>query len=90
MVGLVAAGEAMPRRLRTLAQALTDPRSKQRLLEVHCEVAARLANEMGLPRGVATALAVSLMLAGTAAGCPLVLVGSRFPSPCGSRSSPAT
>ena len=59
MVGLVAAGEAMPRRLRALAQALTDPQSKQRLLEAHCEVATRLASEMGLPSGVATALAVA-------------------------------
>ena len=51
MVELVAAGEAVPRRLRALAQALTDPRSKERLLEARCEVASRLANEMGLPSG---------------------------------------
>ena len=58
MVGLVAAGEAMPRRLRALARALIDPRGKERLLEAHCEVGARLAKEMGLPNGVASALAV--------------------------------
>jgi hypothetical protein len=71
LMGLVAAEEAMPRRLRALAQAVSDPKSKERLLEAHCEVASRLANEMGLPDGVAVALG-SPTPVGTAAGCPVV------------------
>jgi hypothetical protein len=59
MIGLVAAGEAMPRRLRAIARVLTDPRGKERLLDAHCEVGARLANQMGLPAGVVDALAVA-------------------------------
>jgi response regulator RpfG family c-di-GMP phosphodiesterase/DNA-binding CsgD family transcriptional regulator len=56
MVGLVAAGQRMPQRLRTLARALTDSKGGERLLEAHCEVGARLAIEMGLPQRVAAAL----------------------------------
>jgi HD-GYP domain-containing protein (c-di-GMP phosphodiesterase class II) len=59
MIGLVAAGQRMPRRLRALAQALTDSSGKERLLNAHCEVAARLAEEMGMTGGVAAGLAVA-------------------------------
>ena len=56
MIGLVAAGQRMPQRLRALARALTDSKGGERLLEAHCEVGARLAIEMGLSRRVAAAL----------------------------------
>ena len=56
MIGLVAAGQRMPQRLRALARALTDSKGGERLLEAHCEVGARLAIEMGLPQRVAAAL----------------------------------
>ena len=59
VIGLVAAEEAMPRRLRALARVVSDPKSKKRLLEAHCEVASRLANAMGLPGGGAIALGVA-------------------------------
>jgi len=56
MIRLVAAGEPLPRRLVTLARALSDPKGGERLVDAHCEVAARLASEMGLPDGVVVAL----------------------------------
>ncbi|MGH8776085.1 MAG: HD domain-containing phosphohydrolase [Jiangellaceae bacterium] len=56
LVGLVARGEPLPKRLRALARALVDPKAKARLLGAHCEVAVRLAARMGLPAGVAEAL----------------------------------
>ncbi|NNH68976.1 HD domain-containing protein [Nocardia uniformis] len=59
MVSLVAAGHPIPQRLLALARALTDPRGKEQLLDAHCEVAARLSTEMGLPAGVADALEVA-------------------------------
>lgn len=55
----MAKGAPLPRRFRALAQALADPDAKARLLEAHCEVAVRLATEMGLPAGVTNALAVA-------------------------------
>lgn len=45
-----------PGSLRTLASALLDTRGKERLLEAHCEVASRLADDMGLPSNVSAAL----------------------------------
>jgi HD-GYP domain-containing protein (c-di-GMP phosphodiesterase class II) len=59
LLGLVGRGERVPRRLRLLARAMSDPNAKVRLLVAHCEVAARLASEMGLPAGVTEALAVA-------------------------------
>jgi HD-GYP domain-containing protein (c-di-GMP phosphodiesterase class II) len=59
LLGLVGRGERVPRRLRLLARALSDPSSKARLLDAHCEVAVRLASEMGLDRGVTDSLAVA-------------------------------
>jgi HD-GYP domain-containing protein (c-di-GMP phosphodiesterase class II)/DNA-binding CsgD family transcriptional regulator len=56
LVGLVARGEPLPTRLRSLARTLADPGAKSRVLGAHCEVAARLAARMGLPAGVADAL----------------------------------
>lgn len=56
---LVGEGEPLPRKLRLLARALADPASKERLLQAHCEVAARLALDLGLPDGVATALSMT-------------------------------
>ena len=56
MIRLVGAGERWPRRLRTLARALTDSKGGERLLSAHCEVGARLATEMGLPDQVSSAL----------------------------------
>ena len=56
MIRLVGAGERWPRRLRTLARALTDSKGGERLLSAHCEVGARLAAEMGLPDRVSVAL----------------------------------
>ena len=38
MIRLVGAGERWPRRLRTLARALTDSKGGERLLSAHCEV----------------------------------------------------
>jgi HD-GYP domain-containing protein (c-di-GMP phosphodiesterase class II)/DNA-binding CsgD family transcriptional regulator len=59
LIGLVAAGQRLPRRLRALARALTvDAGNGERLLQAHCEVAARLAVELGLPGRVADALGV--------------------------------
>jgi HD-GYP domain-containing protein (c-di-GMP phosphodiesterase class II) len=59
LLGLVGRGERIPRRLRLLARAMSDPNAKNRLLGAHCEVAARLASEIGLPAGVTEALAVA-------------------------------
>ena len=56
MIRLVGAGQRWPRRLRTLARALTDSKSGERLLSAHCEVGARLATEIGLPDRVSAAL----------------------------------
>lgn len=56
LVAVVASGEALPRRVRSLARALADPGSKERLLGAHCEVASRLADGMGLPASVSEAL----------------------------------
>ena len=56
LIGLVAAGQRMPQRLRALARALTNSKDGERLLEAHCEVGARLAIEMGSPKRVAAAL----------------------------------
>lgn len=56
MIRLVGVGERWPRRLRTLARALTDPKGGERLLAAHCEVGARLATELGLPDRVSSAL----------------------------------
>jgi response regulator RpfG family c-di-GMP phosphodiesterase/DNA-binding CsgD family transcriptional regulator len=56
MIRLVGVGERWPRRLRTLARALTDSKGGERLLSAHCEVGARLATEMGLPDQVSSAL----------------------------------
>jgi HD-GYP domain-containing protein (c-di-GMP phosphodiesterase class II) len=53
---LVAAGEPIPRRLRRIVALLTDPNSKEELLDAHCEVAARLATRMGLDREVVESL----------------------------------
>ncbi len=68
MVRLVGAGQRWPRRLRTLARALTDSKGGERLLSAHCEVGARLATEMGLPDRVSSALG-RRMPVGTAAAC---------------------
>lgn len=59
MIKLVGEGMPLPRRLVTLARALADPAGKDPLLQAHCEVAARLATEMGLPEGVVSALEVA-------------------------------
>lgn len=59
LLGLVGRGERVPRRLRLLARAMSDPNAKARLLGAHCEVAVRLATEMGLPAGVTEALGVA-------------------------------
>lgn len=59
MIGLVAEGQRVPQRLRALARVLTDPKGKQRLFHAHCEVAARLAVEMGVQGRVGDALAVA-------------------------------
>lgn len=56
MIRHVAAGQRLPQRLRALARALTNSKGAERLLQTHCEVAARLAAEMGLPAGVSRAL----------------------------------
>lgn len=56
LVRLVAADQPLPTRLRALARELADAGAKDRLLRAHCEVAARLATEMGLPPGVVSAL----------------------------------
>lgn len=59
MVGLVAAGQPLPQRLRVLARVLADSKGGERLLQAHCEVGSRLATEMSLPKGVADALGVA-------------------------------
>jgi response regulator RpfG family c-di-GMP phosphodiesterase/DNA-binding CsgD family transcriptional regulator len=53
---LVGGGKPVPERLRLLAGMLADPRSKERLLDAHCEVAARLARRVGMEAGVVEAL----------------------------------
>lgn len=53
---LVGGGKPIPERLRLLAGMLLDPGSKERLLEGHCEVAARLARRLGMGAGVVAAL----------------------------------
>lgn len=59
LVALAGSGQPVVRRARAIVGALTDPRGKARLLGVHCEVAARLAAEIGLPPGVTDALRVA-------------------------------
>jgi HD-GYP domain-containing protein (c-di-GMP phosphodiesterase class II) len=59
MVRAVGVGTAPGRRLALIAAVATDRDGKQRILGPHCEVAARLAVRMGLPEGVATALAAA-------------------------------
>jgi HD-GYP domain-containing protein (c-di-GMP phosphodiesterase class II) len=58
LLGLIGRGERVPRRLRMLARAMSDPNAKARLLGAHCEVAVRLAEEIGLPASVTDSLAV--------------------------------
>lgn len=53
---LVGAGKPIPERLRLVAGMLLDPGSKERLLDAHCEVAARLARRLGMNSGVVAAL----------------------------------
>jgi hypothetical protein len=65
MIRLVGAGERWPRRLRTLARALTDSKGGERLLSAHCEVG-RLATEMGLPDRVSSALGAAYAPVGRA------------------------
>lgn len=45
-----------PASVRALAGALGDPRQKVRLLDAHCEVASRLATDLGLPVNISGAL----------------------------------
>lgn len=59
MIRLVGEGMPLPRRMVALARALADPAGKDPLLQAHCEIAARLAKEMGLPQGVVSALEVA-------------------------------
>ncbi|HEX2152553.1 MAG TPA: HD domain-containing phosphohydrolase [Acidimicrobiia bacterium] len=59
LIRLVAQGEPLPRRLLTFARMVADADGEERLLEAHCEVAARLASELGLPAGVVEALSVA-------------------------------
>jgi HD-GYP domain-containing protein (c-di-GMP phosphodiesterase class II)/DNA-binding CsgD family transcriptional regulator len=59
LLGLVGRGERIPRRLMRIATAMSDPGTKARLLGAHCEVAERLATEMGMPTGVAESLSVA-------------------------------
>lgn len=59
MIRMVGKGASLPRRLVTLARALSEPGAQGKLLRAHCEVASRLAEEMGLPSGVRSALEVA-------------------------------
>jgi HD-GYP domain-containing protein (c-di-GMP phosphodiesterase class II)/DNA-binding CsgD family transcriptional regulator len=59
MAALTAPGQGLARRALLVARALSDPKGKERLLGAHCEVAERLATEMGLPGEVSDALAVA-------------------------------
>ena len=78
MIRLVGAGEPWPRRLRTLAKALTDSKGGERLLSAHCEVGARLATDMGLPQGVSSALGVAYAR-WDGRGVPAGLAGEEIP-----------
>jgi HD-GYP domain-containing protein (c-di-GMP phosphodiesterase class II) len=57
IVRAVGAGAPMWTRLGLLGRAAADPQGKARALGAHCEVAARFGSRMGLPDGVAAALA---------------------------------
>lgn len=59
LIRLVAEGAPLPRRLLTFARMVADSSGEERLLEAHCEVAARLATEMSLPESVVYALSVA-------------------------------
>jgi HD-GYP domain-containing protein (c-di-GMP phosphodiesterase class II) len=59
VVRAVGAGTPPWTRLGLIGRALADPRGKERTLNTHCEVAVRFASRMGLPQGVASALAVA-------------------------------
>ena len=78
MIRLVGAGERWPRRLRTLARALTDSKGGERLLSAHCEVGARLATEMGLPDRVSSALGAAYAR-WDGRGVPAGLAGDEIP-----------
>ena len=78
MIRLVGAGERWPRRLRTLARALTDSKGGERLLSAHCEVGARLATEMGLPGRVSSALGAAYAR-WDGRGVPAELAGDDIP-----------
>ncbi len=78
MIRLVGAGEPWPRRLRTLAKALTDSKGGERLLSAHCVVGARLATDMGLPQGVSSALGVAYAR-WDGRGVPAGLAGEEIP-----------
>lgn len=57
--GLISAANSLvgfPASLRTLAGVVSDRDGKERLLDAHCEVASRLADDMGLPSNVSEAL----------------------------------
>lgn len=56
ILGIVGGGRPVTERVRLLAGMVADPRSKERLLDAHCEVAARLARRMGMTAGVVEAL----------------------------------
>lgn len=78
LIGLVGAGQRLPQRLRALARVIADPKGGERLTTVHCEVAGRLATDMGLPEGVAAALEVGYARwDGT--GVPAGLAGDDIP-----------
>lgn len=59
MIRMVGKGAPLLRRLVTLARALSEPGAQEKLLRAHCEVASRLAEEIGLPVGVRSALEVA-------------------------------
>lgn len=57
LIATVGAGQPAWRRARLVAGALADPKGGARSLSTHCEVAARLATQLGLSAAVVTALA---------------------------------
>ena len=78
LVRAVGAGASPGSRLGLIATVATDRHGKQRSLGPHCEVAARLAVRMGLPDGVAAALAAAYAR-WDGRGVPAGLAGSDIP-----------
>ncbi len=77
---LVATGRPIPSRLRSMVGILAAPGSRSRLLEAHCEVAARLATRIGMSDRVVGSLDVAYAR-WDGGGVPAGVAGEEIPLP---------